>query len=69
MFEYYDLEHTFSVRWDTTDQEGQECTGQQADWAHHQSFKLDLMGEGDVLLSDREEPGNVVTLGSSRGKP
>ena len=25
-------------------------------WAHHQSFELDLMGEGDVLLSDREEP-------------
>lgn len=37
-----------------TDQEGKEYTKQQA--AHYQSFKLDLMGEGGVPLSDREEP-------------
>jgi len=27
------------------------------------------MGEGQVLLSGREEPGNTVNLRSSRGKP
>ena len=27
-----------------------------------------MMGEGVVLLSDREEPGNTVSLGSSAGK-
>jgi len=27
------------------------------------------MGEGDVLLSKREEPENTDTLGSSKGKP
>lgn len=26
-------------------------------------------GEGDEMLGDKEEPGNVVTLGSIRGKP
>lgn len=32
----------------------QEYTKQQAGWADHQSFKLDLIIDGDVLLSDRE---------------
>lgn len=27
------------------------------------------MREGDVLLSDREEPGNTVTSGRKGGKP
>ena len=54
--------------WDTTDQDGQEYTGQHAGEAHQQGFKLELMEEGDVLLSDREEPGNAVTLGSSKGE-
>jgi len=31
---------------DATDQEGQESSGKQASWTDHQSFKLDLMGEG-----------------------
>jgi len=57
------------VRWDATDQKGNEYTGQQASWVYHQSFKLDSMGKGDVHLSDREEPGNSVTLGSSGGNP
>ena len=40
--------------WDTTDQDGQEYTGQHAGEAHQQGFKLELMEEGDVLLSDGE---------------
>lgn len=51
-----------------TDQEGKEYTKQQAVWVHYQSFKLDLMGEGGVPLSDREEPGSTVTSGSGGGK-
>lgn len=44
------------VKWDTTDQEAQECSGQQAVWADQLSFKLELMvGEKKVLLSDRKE--------------
>lgn len=53
----------------STDHEGQECSGQQAGWAYHQSFKQGLMREGDVFLSDWEEPANTVTLGNIRGKP
>lgn len=37
--------------------------------AHHQTFKLDLMREEDVLPWNREESGNTVALGSSRRKP
>ena len=55
--------------WDVTYQEGQEYAGQQAGWAYYQSFKQDLTGKGDELLSDKEKPGNTVTLGSKRGKP
>lgn len=47
----------------------QEYTRQQAVRAHHQGFKLHLMGEGDVLLGDREEPSNTVSSGRSREKP
>lgn len=50
--------------WDTSDKNRQECTRQQPDKVHHQGFKLDLLGEGDVLLRNREESGNTVTLGS-----
>ena len=50
--------------WDTSDQNRQEYTRQQPDRAHHQDFKLDLLGEGDVLLRNREDSGNAVTLGS-----
>jgi len=46
-----------------------EDTGQQAVRAHHQGFKIDLMEEGDVLLSNREELGNTVASGCSGGKP
>ena len=46
-----------------------EYTRHQAGGAHHQGFKADLMGKGDVLLRKREESGNTVALGSSSGKP
>lgn len=32
---------------------GQEYSRQQAGWAYHQSFKLELLGGRGVLLSDR----------------
>lgn len=56
------------VGWNATDQEVQDYTGQQPGWAYHQSFKRDLVGEGVVLLSDWEEPGNTVILGSNAEK-
>lgn len=56
------------VGWDTTDKEEQEYSGQKAGWADDQNFKLDLIGEKDFLLRDREGPGNTITLGSSREK-
>lgn len=40
---------------DTADQKGQEYTRDQASWVHSEGFKLKLLGEGDVLLSDRED--------------
>lgn len=43
----------------TTDQKRQEYTG------HQQGFEFDLMTGGDVLLSNREGPGNTATLGGS----
>ena len=46
-----------------------EYTRQQDGRAHHQCFKLDLMGEGDVLLRNREESGNTVASGSSGREP
>jgi len=55
------------ITWNATNQEGQEYIWQQTGWTHHQSFKIDLMGEQHVLLSDKE-PRNTVTLGSSREK-
>lgn len=42
---------------------------QQVSWAHPYGFKLDLMGEEDILLRKREESGKTATLGISRGKP
>lgn len=51
------------------DQVRQECSGQQADWACWLSFKLDSTGEGDVLLSDREQPGDTKNVGSNRKIP
>ena len=47
----------------------QEYTREQASWAHYEGFKLEVLGEGDELLSYREEPENPVNLGSSGGKP
>lgn len=41
-----------------------EYTRHQAGGAHHQGFKADLMGKGDVLLNDRKEPGNTTPSGS-----
>lgn len=41
----------------------QLTSGAKTSWAE------DSVREGDVLLSDREEPGNTVTLESRRGKP
>lgn len=49
------------LEWDTADQEAQEYTRQEAGGAHHQGFKSQLMGEGDVLLGNRGESGNTVT--------
>lgn len=48
--------HT-GVKWDTTDQEAKECSGQQAVSTDQQSFKLDFMvgGKKNVLLSGRKE--------------
>lgn len=40
---------------DTADQKGQEYTRDQASWVHSEGFKLKQLGEGDVLLSDRED--------------
>lgn len=40
---------------DATDQKEQEYTREQASWVHSEGFKLKLLGEGDVLLSDRED--------------
>lgn len=37
--------HT-GVKWDTTDQEAKECSGQQAVSTDQQSFKLDFMVGG-----------------------
>lgn len=48
---------------------GKECSGQQTSWSYWQSFTLDSEGKRDVLLCkvfDREEPGNINALGSSR---
>ena len=50
-------------------QEEQEYTGEQASWANDEGFAAELMREGGVPLSDREEPGNTVTSGSSMEKP
>lgn len=40
------------IGWDTVDQASQEYSGQQAGWTHQQSFKLGVIGERDVVLSD-----------------
>lgn len=48
-------------------QMGQECFRQQAVQTDEESFKVDLMGERNVL-TDREKTGNTVTLRSSIGK-
>ena len=56
------------MEWNTTDQEGQEYAREQASWAHYKGFKVDLMGEEDVLLRNRKESGNTAALGSSGGK-
>jgi len=42
---YLQLMRHVEVGCDATDQEGQKHIRQQAGWASHQSFKLDLMGE------------------------
>lgn len=57
------------VGWDTVDQVYHEYSGQQAGWTDQQSFKLDVMGERDVFLSDWKETGNTDTLGCIRQKP
>jgi len=44
---------------------GNMSKGSGAGWAYHQTFKLDLMGEEDVLPSD-EDPRHTVTLKSRR---
>lgn len=57
------------MRWDANNHKGQEYTRQQVVWAHSKDCKLEMVGEGDSLMSGREEQGNTVTLGSSRGIP
>ena len=44
---------------------GQECL-HQVSQAYKESFKLDLPGEGDGVLSNREEPGNADVFGTNR---
>lgn len=51
----------------SADLEGQEYIGQQTGWADQKNFKLELMGETNVLPCDRES-GSTVTLGSMGGK-
>lgn len=55
--------------WDATNQEKQEHTRQQAVWVDRQGFKLELLGERGVLVSDREALKNTVTLRGSVVKP
>lgn len=55
--------------WDATNQEEQEHTRQQAVWIDHQGFKPGLLGERGVLVSDREELENTVTLRGNLVKP
>lgn len=57
------------IRWNTTEQVGQEFCGKQTGWAYYQSFQLDLMGEEDGVLCDREWPGNTVISGNSKDNP
>jgi len=47
----------------------QEHPGLKAGWTNQQSFNVDSVRGGDALLSDREEPGNTITLESRKGKP
>ena len=48
---------------------GQEGLHQQAGQTYKESFKLDLVGEGDGVLSNREEPGAADVLGTNRETP
>lgn len=44
-------------------------SGQYAGWTDQWSFKLDMVREGGVFPSKREEPGNTVTFGNGQEKP
>lgn len=73
-FGFCDFRCTFETRhvdtrWDTPDQMGQQCSGQQTGWAYQQTFKSDSAGEGGVPLGDEEESRNTSTLGSTREIP
>lgn len=45
---------------------GQVCLHHQVSQASKDSFKLGLPGEGDEVLSNREEPGAGDVLGTIR---
>lgn len=64
-FRFYSLGHIFE-RLGTPEQMGRGCSGQHTGWASYQSFKLDSVAEGEILLTDGNEPGNIVTLGGNR---
>lgn len=47
----------------------QEGVHQQVGQTYKESFKTDLTGEGDGVLSNREEQGFADVLGTNRGTP
>lgn len=47
----------------------QEYPGSQTGWAYKQSFKLDLAGERDGVLSTGDKPGAAEILESNRKAP
>lgn len=51
---------------DSPDQVRQEGLRQQAGQTYKEGFKLDLAGEGDEVLSTRQEPGAAEVLGTIR---
>lgn len=44
-------------------------SGKNAVWIDYQDFELDLLGERDGVLCDRERPENVNNLGNSEEIP
>jgi len=55
--------------WDSPDQVEQEALHQQTGQSYKDCFKLNLVGEGDGVLSNREEPGAADAWGTNRETP